>query len=104
MTCDFCFVPARVIAELHKNTDIFFIFKVHEIHHYWKWLNETFIPSLMPQLYYDNLTAYDKGFVADVPTAWVLSVARLRQLRIKKGTVLFWFRTFFLLEEDRRLA
>ncbi|XP_068673513.1 polycystin-1-like [Montipora foliosa] len=60
--------------------------KVHEIHHYWKWLNETFIPSLMPQLYYDNLTAYDKGFVADVPTAWVLSVARLRQLRIKKDT------------------
>ncbi|KAK2546861.1 Polycystic kidney disease protein 1-like 2, partial [Acropora cervicornis] len=48
--------------------------KVHEINHYWKWLNETFIPSLMPVKYYDNSTKYDRGFVADIPTASILGV------------------------------
>lgn len=40
----------------------------------------------MPERYYDNSTKYDSGFVADVPTASILGVPRLRQLRIKKGT------------------
>ena len=39
----------------------------------------------MPVTYYDNSTKYDSGFVADIPTASILGVPRLRQLRIKKG-------------------
>lgn len=39
----------------------------------------------MPVMYYDNSTEYDSGFVADIPTAFILGVPRLRQLRIKKG-------------------
>ena len=62
------------------------IYKVHDINHYWTWMNNTFIPSVMPTMYYDNSTTYDSGFLADVPTALVLGAARLRQLRIRKGT------------------
>ena len=70
------------------------IYKVHEINHYWTWMNNTFIPSLVPTMYYDNLTTYDSGYLADVPTAWVLGVARLRQLRMRKGTRA-WFKSIF---------
>lgn len=61
------------------------ICKVHEISDYWKWLNEVFIPSLGPYTYYDGVTPYESNFLADTPNAYLLGVARLRQLRIKKG-------------------
>ncbi|KAL9957163.1 hypothetical protein ACROYT_G038767 [Oculina patagonica] len=60
--------------------------KVHRINDYWKWLDETFIPSLNPHTYYNDKTPYDSGFLADTPNAYLLGVARLRQLRIKKNT------------------
>lgn len=68
------------------NRFVSILFKVHEINHYWNWMNNTFIPSLMPPLYYNNITPYESGYLADTPTAWLLGVARLRQLRIRKGT------------------
>lgn len=58
---------------------------MHEISHYWKWVNEVFIPSLDPHTYYDGVTPYETNFLADTPNAYLLGVARLRQLRIKKG-------------------
>lgn len=61
------------------------ICKVHEISHYWKWVDEVFIPSLGPYTYYDGETPYESNFLADTPNAYLLGVARLRQLRIKKG-------------------
>ena len=61
------------------------ICKVHEISHYWKWVDEVFIPSLGPYTYYDGVTPYESNFLGDTPNAYLLGVARLRQLRIKKG-------------------
>ena len=61
------------------------MFQVHEISHYWTWIRTIFIPSLMPRYYYNNENDYDRRFLADTPTAFLLGVVRLRQLRIKKG-------------------
>jgi len=94
---------------------------------YWNWVEETFIPALMPRYWYgpfaideedlvkEEITSqevvreknkkvrktkitvanveagfkvlfeYDKGFVADRITAFLVGTARLRQLRMKKG-------------------
>ena len=52
----------------------------------------------MPRKYYNNKTDYDRRFLADTPTAFLLGVVRLRQLRIKKGMDM-WFDLLFLLKK-----
>ena len=64
-------------------------------------MNETFIPSLSPEFFYNNSTQYEEGYLADTPNAWLLGVARLRQLRIKKGKILNVFREIFCQRKER---
>lgn len=51
-----------------------------------------------PEFFYNNSTQYEEGYLADTPNAWLLGVARLRQLRIKKGKILNVFRGYFVKE------
>ncbi|XP_048575351.1 uncharacterized protein LOC5511746 isoform X2 [Nematostella vectensis] len=52
---------------------------------YWPWLKDTVIPSIFIEKWYNDQD-YHLGYLADTPTAWVLAVARLRQLRMQKHT------------------
>ena len=76
--------------------------QIHNQQEWWQWLNKTVIPGLYPDVWYNGNDSYPVGYLGDTPTAWLLGVARLRQLRIQKskdemwvgrvGAIIFWLR------------
>ena len=59
--------------------------QIHNQQEWWQWLNNTVIPGLYPDVWYNGDDPYPVGYLGDTPTAWLLGVARLRQLRIQKS-------------------
>ena len=57
---------------------------------YWSWIENKFIPYLFPASWY-NGDPYMARFVADTEPSKIISMARMRQLRVKKSKFLFGF-------------
>eukprot|EP00794_Sanderia_malayensis_P008930 gene8930-9882_t len=58
---------------------------VSKVEDYWSWLDNTFIPYLYPGKWYNGNPNWTHGFVADTEPSKIISMARMRQLRVKKN-------------------
>ncbi|XP_065066412.1 uncharacterized protein LOC135692255 [Rhopilema esculentum] len=59
--------------------------QVTRVEQYWSWIEDKFIPYLFPGTWY-NGDPYMVRFVADTEPSKIISMARMRQLRVKKNT------------------
>ncbi len=64
--------------------------QVSKVEEYWSWLEDKFIPYLYPGQWYNGNPNYTLGMVADSEPSKIISMARLRLLRIKKGQLNFF--------------
>ena len=60
------------------------VLQVTRVEEYYNWLENTFIPYLYPGKWY-NGDPYKKQFVADNEPSRIISMARMRQLRVKRS-------------------